>query len=72
MERDSEFSKAAGHRLLKNHTDKRVSEDAGIEVVEELTDIGKEIAQQAKSYAEHAGRKTIQEEDVRQAIRDLS
>lgn len=70
MTRDSEFSKAAGHKLIKKRTDKRVSEAAGIELVNYLTDYGKEIAQKAKKYAEHAGRKTIREEDMRQAIRD--
>jgi len=70
MDRESEFSKAAGHRILKNQTDKRVSGDAALQLVEELTEIGGEIAEQAQSYAEHAGRKTVQLQDVRQAIRD--
>ena len=70
MIHDAEFSKAVAHRLIKNQSNKRVSKDGGRELVEELTDVGQEIAQNTKHYAEHSGRKTIQEEDVRQAIRD--
>jgi histone H3/H4 len=70
MTLEHEFSKTAGHRLIKNQTDKRVAEDAGVELVEELDEIGKEIARKAKQYAEHSGRKTIREEDMREAIRD--
>jgi histone H3/H4 len=72
MTLESEFSKAAGHRLIKNQTDKRVSEAAGIEITEELTEMGREITEKAKKYAEHSGRKTVREEDMRQAIRDYS
>lgn len=70
MVREHEFSKAAGKRLIKTETNKRVAEDAGIEILKELTEYGEEIARTAKQYAEHSGRKTIREEDMRQAIRD--
>lgn len=57
MTQSSEFSKAVDHKLIKKRTDKRVSEAAGIEFVNYLTDYGKGIAQKAKKYADHAARK---------------
>lgn len=71
MERDSEFSKTAGHRLIQNQTNQRVSEDAAVELIEYLENKGQEVAEQAQKYADHAGRKTIQHKDVRQAVRDF-
>jgi len=72
MSNDTEFSTRSGHRLLKNQTDKRVSEDAGDLLVEELQEEGLEIAGQAKEFAEAAGRKTVKAEDVRRAVRSLN
>jgi histone H3/H4 len=71
MTNDSEFSTSAGHRLLKNQTNKRVSADAGDQLVEILQERGTEIAEQAKEYAEAAGRKTVRKEDIRRAVRAL-
>lgn len=70
MSIESEFSKASGKRIIKNQSNMRVSDDSAVELVEELDDVGLEIAELAKQYADHAGRKTVRLEDVRQAIRD--
>lgn len=66
---NSEFSKRAGHQLIKGETDLRVSKDAGVELVEELDDLGREIAELALEYAEAAGRKTVRKEDIHRAVR---
>jgi len=71
MSNDTEFSTNAGHKLLKNHTNKRVSEDAADNLVEILEENGLEIAEQAKEFAEAAGRKTVRKEDIRRAVRSL-
>lgn len=69
MERDSAFARQSGYRLLKNETGRRVSQEAAEELIEALEDEGKELAREARRFAEHADRKTIQREDVRQAVR---
>lgn len=71
MSNDTEFSTRAGHLLIKNQTNKRVSEEAGDRLVEELQEKGIEIAGLAKEFAEAAGRKTIRVEDVRKAVLSL-
>lgn len=68
MHNDTPFSKALGHRILKNETGKRVSEDAAIHLLKALEQRGKELAEAADEMADHADRKTIQEEDMRKAI----
>jgi len=71
MENDTEFSKASGRKLLKNQTDKRVSDDAAVKLNRMLQDRGAEVAEAAKRYAEHDGRKTVRSGDVRKAVREL-
>lgn len=71
MERETEFPPSAGHRLIKNSTDRRVSPEAGRVLVEQIEDYGKMIAEKAQMLADHAGRKTIQPEDVKQAIHEV-
>jgi len=71
MSNDTEFSTNSGHKLLKNQTNKRVSEDAGDILVEQLQNKGTEIAEQAREFAEAAGRKTVRGEDIRRAVRSL-
>lgn len=68
MTNDSEFSKRGVRRLIKNHTDKRVSEDAVLEAIEALEAYGQELTEVAHGYADHADRKTIQADDVRKAL----
>jgi histone H3/H4 len=72
MANDTELSKRAGHRLIKNQTNQRVSIDAGKELIQEMEEYGKEIAAQAKEFADAAGRKTVREDDIRRALRTLS
>ena len=71
MSNDSEFSTSAGHRLLKNRTGLRASEDAGDLLVEELQEVGEESSEQALMFAEAAGRKTVRPEDIRRAVKTL-
>lgn len=56
-------------RVMKNAGAERVADDA----VEAMRDVLEEeatgIAQDAMRFAEHAGRKTVQKEDVRAATR---
>jgi len=67
---DTSVHKAISKRILKT-TNKRSSSEAAETLSQALEDLGKELAQDASDYAKHAGRKTIQEEDVRAALRDL-
>lgn len=67
MENDTVFSKAAGRKIIKSQTDKRVSDDAAIELIQELEAYGEELAQEADGCADHAKRKTVQASDMRQA-----
>lgn len=68
MANNSVFSKRGVRRLIKNHTDKRVSEDAVLEAIEALEAYGQELTEVAHGYADHADRKTIKAEDVRKAL----
>lgn len=65
-----ETSKAANKRLIKNHTDKRVSEDS----VEELQDyienqVVPELVRGAVAASDHAGRETLMKEDLSESTR---
>jgi len=65
------FSTASGKRLLKSHSDKRISENGADHLLELLESVGAELTQRADELADHSGRKTIQEDDVRMASRDI-
>jgi len=47
----------------------RVSDDAKVALAEELERKALEIAAEAKKLAEHAGRKTVTEKDIRLAVK---
>jgi len=47
----------------------RVSDDAKAALAEELERKALEIAAEAKKFAEHAGRKTVTEKDIRLAVK---
>lgn len=55
-------------RIIRNAGARRVSEDAGIELSKVLEEIGLEISREAITLAEHAGRTTVKEEDIRFAV----
>ncbi|MDY6761508.1 MAG: histone family protein [Candidatus Nanohaloarchaea archaeon] len=54
-------------RVIKNAGAERVSDDAVEAMRDVLEDEAEELAQDAKQYATHAGRKTIKKEDIRAA-----
>ncbi|MBW2964770.1 NFYB/HAP3 family transcription factor subunit [Candidatus Woesearchaeota archaeon] len=60
---------AISERILKNAGGQRVSEEAKVAFSDILKEIAEEIGQQASRIAKHAGRKTVQEEDIKLAAR---
>ena len=71
MTNDTEFSTAAGRRMLKSETDKRVAEEAAIKSCRLLQEYGTEVSELAVEFAEMSGRKTVRAVDVRKALRQL-
>ncbi len=61
----AELPLAPVKRIIKQAGASRVSEDAVTELRDELEDHAEERAREAKEYAEHAGRKTVQASDVK-------
>jgi histone H3/H4 len=60
---------AISERILKNAGAPRVSEDAKVQFSDVLKEIAEEIGQQASKIAKHAGRKTVQDEDIKLAAK---
>jgi histone H3/H4 len=60
---------AISERMLKNAGAARVSEDAKEAFSDVLQEIAEEIGTQASKIAKHAGRKTVQEEDIKLAAK---
>lgn len=58
-------------RAIRNH-EKRPSEDGVKKLQEGITEITDQIIEDAAELTEHADRKTIQEEDVKAALRNYS
>mgnify|MGYP001341994661 FL=1 len=56
---------AISERILKNAGAQRVSEDAKVAFSDVLKEIAEEIGNQASKISKHAGRKTVQEEDIK-------
>ena len=61
----AELPLAPVKRIIKQAGAARVSEDAVEELRDELESHAEDRAREAKQYAEHAGRKTVQADDVR-------
>lgn len=55
-------------RVIKNAGAERVSDDAAEALRNILEERGTEIAQDARRFANHAGRKTVREEDIEAVI----
>lgn len=61
---------AAMEKLLKKAGAPRVSEDAKSAMKEVLEDYGERLGQKAIRIANHAGRKTVKEVDIKLAMRE--
>ncbi|MFB6204283.1 MAG: histone family protein [Candidatus Nanohaloarchaea archaeon] len=61
----AELPLAPVKRIIKQAGASRVSEDAVEELRDELEGYAEERARESKKYAEHAGRKTVQADDVK-------
>ena len=61
------FASARVEKLIRNAGAFRVSADATYRLNEILTDYGTNIAKYAVEIAQHSGRKTVQEPDIRLA-----
>lgn len=61
----AELPLAPVKRIIKQAGAPRVAEDAVEELRDELERYAEERARDAKQYAEHAGRKTVQANDVK-------
>ena len=60
---------AISERILKNAGAQRVSEDAKVAFSDVLKEVAEEIGAQASKISKHAGRKTVQEEDIKLAAK---
>lgn len=64
-----QFSKRRGHHILQNQSNKRISENASIELMSELEQHAEEIAEAATENAKEDDRTTVRKEDIRKAVR---
>jgi histone H3/H4 len=63
---------ASVDKLIRKAGAYRVSKDAAEELASYLEDIATEVAEEAITLTEHAGRKTVKSEDVKLAKKRLS
>ncbi len=64
-----EISKPAIKRIIRD-TGARASRGAARELAHAVEEIAREIAERSKWLAEHAGRQTVKEKDVRLAVKE--
>ena len=57
-------------KIIRNAKAERVSDDAKEALAEVLQKKGTEISEEAKKFAEHAGRKTITKKDILLAVKN--
>lgn len=72
MGRDRILPLAAMDKILRKAGADRVSKDAKKQLAAALEDMGEELSQDAIKFSQHAGRKTVTEEDVRLAAQKSS
>jgi len=58
-------------KLLKKAGAERISADASEELAAILEDIGGEISRRAAALSAHAKRRTVKDEDVKMAVKEL-
>lgn len=63
------LSHNAMDKIMRDAGALRVSDDAKAALAEELEKKALEISAEAKRFAEHAGRKTVTEKDIRLAVK---
>ncbi|MCG2868408.1 MAG: NFYB/HAP3 family transcription factor subunit [Candidatus Nanopusillus acidilobi] len=59
------------YRILRKAGASRVGQDAKLAMVEAVLQVAEAISSRAVELAKHAGRKTVHEDDIRLAIREL-
>ena len=62
---------AAVARIAKSAGAERIGNEATIEMTDAIEAYGKKLAEKANSLAQHAGRKTIQADDIKLARESL-
>ncbi len=68
-EKMGEISKLAIKRIIRD-TGARASRSAARELARAVEEIAREIAERSKWLAEHAGRQTVKEKDIRLAVKE--
>jgi histone H3/H4 len=59
------------YRILRKAGASRVGQDAKLAMVESVLQVAEAISSRAIELSKHAGRKTVHEDDIRLAIREL-
>ena len=70
--KSSELGLSAMYRILKKSGAQRVSDESAVELRRVIEEIAEAIAKNAVDLANHAGRKTVNAEDVKLASKQLN
>lgn len=66
-----EFSISKMKEVIRSASNKRVSRDAANELNDELEIYGEDVAERAIKIADERGRKTVRQNDIRDAINEV-
>jgi len=69
---NKQFSQTRMKKVLKSETSKQISSEAADELGEELEQKAEEVSKEARNIAAQNGRKTVQKEDVREALSQVN